>query len=60
MGEGHPRCPQPVFLSVLSQIVQHVSGEKGPSDPSQWPSATGARWEGLGNPGSPQAWDFQG
>ena len=54
-GEGHPRCPQPRFLSTLSQLVQYVSGEKVPSDPSRWPKAKGASWEGLRN-----SWELSG
>lgn len=45
-GEGHPQCPQPHFLSTLCQLVQYVSGEKVPSDPSRLPKATGAGREG--------------
>lgn len=51
--EECPCCPQPGFLSPLSQLVQHVSGEKGPSDPGRWPKATGASWAGLRSPWEP-------
>lgn len=58
--EGHPHCPQPGFLSTLSQLVQHVSGKKVASDSSQWPKTTGASWEGLWNPWEPSGLGLAG
>lgn len=58
--EGHPTGPHPGFLSTRSHLVQHVSGKKVASDPSHWPKATAASWEGLWNPWEPSGLGLPG